>query len=44
MIDRSILNLHYSTAQKMKFSIKGFFSKCDQTQGDWTFIALKQQK
>ena len=43
MIDRSILNLHYSTAQKIMFFMKGFFSKYDQTQADWTFIALKQQ-
>ena len=29
---RSILNLYftYDTAQRMKFSIKDFFSKCDQ--------------
>ena len=25
--------LQYNTAQKMRFSIKYFFSKCDQTRG-----------
>ena len=29
-MDISLLYLHGNTAQKMKFSIKNFFSKCDQ--------------
>ena len=30
----------YDTAQKMKFSIKDLFSKCDQIRGNLIFCAL----
>ena len=30
---RSFIRLNHITAQKMKFSIKDFFSKCDQIRG-----------
>ena len=40
----SFLSTDYGTAQKMKFSIKDFFSKCDQTHRNlriWSHLLKK---
>ena len=36
-----ITKTSYTQAQKMKFSIKNFFSKCDQIRSFYSFRAVK---